>query len=112
MARVEPLDAAPPGILTGTRLRISEATVEDLETLPGIGPSLAQKIAAERARGPFRAPEDLLRVPGIGPKKLAQLAAHIDFGREVTQFARKDSCDSRDARPSARQDTLTTGDRP
>lgn len=111
VARVEPLDAAPPGILSGTRLRIAEATVQDLETLPGIGPSLAQKIAAERARGPFRAPEDLLRVPGIGPKKLAQLAAHLDFGREATQSARKDSCDSRDARLPLASDSSTSGRR-
>jgi competence protein ComEA len=43
-----------------------------LATLPGIGPTLADRIVAHReAHGPFRQPEDLLVVPGIGVKRLA-----------------------------------------
>ncbi len=53
-----------------------------LMRLPGVGPVLADRILADRARsGPYGRPEDLLRVPGIGPAKLAKLRAHLVFGR-------------------------------
>ena len=48
---------------------LNQATAEDLERLPEIGPSLAQRIIEYRnAHGPFRNPEELQQVPGIGPK--------------------------------------------
>lgn len=53
-----------------TPLNVNTANAERLQTLPGIGPALAERIVADReAHGPFRTPEDLLRVPGIGPKR-------------------------------------------
>jgi len=53
------------------RLALNSATVPELERLPGIGPSLAEAIAAYRQEhGPFQQVEDLLAVPGIGPAKL------------------------------------------
>ena len=53
------------------QLALNTATVPELERLPGIGPSLAQAIAAYREEhGPFQQAEDLLAVPGIGPAKL------------------------------------------
>ncbi|MBI4737938.1 MAG: helix-hairpin-helix domain-containing protein [candidate division NC10 bacterium] len=46
------------------------ADAEALQGLPGIGPTLAARIVADReAQGPFQRAEDLLRVPGIGPKR-------------------------------------------
>lgn len=52
------------------RLDLNRATPEDLQRLPGIGPTLAQRIVEARERqGRFASPEDLRRVPGIGPKK-------------------------------------------
>jgi competence protein ComEA len=56
------------------RIRLNTATADELEGLPGVGPVLAQRIAAHRdANGPFRVVEDLLDVPGIGEGKLAAL---------------------------------------
>ena len=53
---------------------LNRATVADLETLPGVGPILAQRIVAFRdSNGPFETVEDLLEVPGIGEAKLAAL---------------------------------------
>jgi len=50
------------------------ASVAELDTLPGVGPSIAQAIVDERERnGPFRSVDDLERVRGIGPSKLEQL---------------------------------------
>lgn len=56
------------------RLRLNLAGVEELETLPGVGPVLAERIVAYRdEHGPFAVVEDLLDVPGIGEGKLAAL---------------------------------------
>jgi competence protein ComEA len=49
-------------------VNINTATQEELETLPGIGPSRAQDIIAYReANGPFESVDDLENVSGIGP---------------------------------------------
>ncbi|MDJ0961837.1 MAG: ComEA family DNA-binding protein [Acidimicrobiia bacterium] len=53
---------------------LNRADASELETLPGVGPVLAQRIVAHReANGPFATIEDLLDVPGIGEAKLSQL---------------------------------------
>jgi len=59
-------DAALPGAL----VNINTASIAELETLPGIGPALAQKIVDHRAEhGPFATIEAILDVSGIGPAK-------------------------------------------
>lgn len=51
---------------------LNAATQEDLETLPRIGPALAQRILEWREEnGRFRSVDDLMAVPGIGEKLLA-----------------------------------------
>jgi competence protein ComEA len=58
----------------GGPLSINSATAEQLDLLPGIGPSLAKQIIAYReSKGPFTSVDQLADVPGIGPAKLAQL---------------------------------------
>ena len=48
-------------------VNLNTATPEELETLPRIGPALAQRIVAYRAQyGKFSAPEQLMDVDGIG----------------------------------------------
>ena len=61
------------GVTSGI-VAVSTAPAEVLESLPGIGPSLAAAIVDHRRReGPFAAVDDLLAVPGIGPAKLEAL---------------------------------------
>ncbi|MCY3642848.1 MAG: ComEA family DNA-binding protein [Acidimicrobiaceae bacterium] len=53
---------------------INTANAASLESLPGIGPSLAAAIVEHRQRhGPFAAVDDLIDVSGIGPAKLEQI---------------------------------------
>jgi competence protein ComEA len=55
-------------------LAINAATAEQLDCLPGVGPSLAARILADRAaRGPYGRIEDLDRVPGIGKRLVERL---------------------------------------
>ena len=64
--------------ISGT-LDPNRASLADLQTLPGIGPALARRIADARSDAPFRSSEDLLRVKGIGPAKLEKLRTHLTF---------------------------------
>lgn len=62
------------GYTTDGRLDLNRASADELESLPGVGPKMAARILAERAkRGRFKNARDLGRVKGIGPKTLAKL---------------------------------------
>ena len=59
-------------------VNINSATAEQLDTLPGVGPSTAQAIIDDRTQnGPFSSIDDLMRVSGIGEKKFAKLKSGI-----------------------------------
>jgi competence protein ComEA len=59
-------------------ININNATIDDFDELPRIGPTLAERIVAYRdANGPFSAIEDLLDVPGIGDLTLAGMRDKI-----------------------------------
>lgn len=55
---------------TGNRISINSASLEELDTLPGIGPALARRIVAAR---PFNSIDELIDVSGIGDKTLEDL---------------------------------------
>jgi competence protein ComEA len=59
---------------------LNSAGATELESLPGVGPVLAQRIVTYREeRGPFVVIEDLLDVPGIGEAKLSQMRDSIRY---------------------------------
>ena len=62
-------------------ININTATVEQLQTLPGIGPTLAQAIVTHRqTHGAFLYPEELANVEGIGQTRLDAILDLITTG--------------------------------
>jgi len=68
---------APPPSGTGDErvgpVNLNTATAAELDTLPGIGPALADAIMQARAERPFTSVDDLRRVRGIGDARFEQL---------------------------------------
>ncbi|MFO7678821.1 MAG: helix-hairpin-helix domain-containing protein [Chloroflexota bacterium] len=65
---------AQAATMTGSLVNINTADSAQFETLPGIGPSTAEKIIAYRdENGPFAAIEAIMNVPGIGEGKFADI---------------------------------------
>ena len=58
----------------GGLINVNQATANELETLPGIGPAKAAAIIANR---PYATVEDLERVPGIGARTMDQVRALV-----------------------------------
>jgi competence protein ComEA len=60
------------------RVDLNRASVEELQTLPGVGPVLAQRMVEWRkAHGRYRTVEDLQEVKGIGRKRMEQLRSLV-----------------------------------
>nr|WP_308582552.1 helix-hairpin-helix domain-containing protein [uncultured Gardnerella sp.] len=61
------------------RININTATVDQLQSLKGIGPKTAARIIAHRKRvGGFKSLEDLLQIKGIGPKTLNKFRGNVE----------------------------------
>jgi competence ComEA-like helix-hairpin-helix protein len=62
------------------KININRAGLEEVKSLPGIGPALGQRILDLRARmGGFKDKSDLLKVKGLGEKKLQKIGPLIDI---------------------------------
>lgn len=74
-----PLLAFPPRQFSFAEpIELNHAEADELETLPDIGPVLAQRIIDHRRQhGPFTRSEQIMEVPGIGPKRFEKMAGRI-----------------------------------
>ena len=61
-------------LLLGVRMDLNRASAADLEALPAVGETIAQRIVRQR---PFSSLEQLTRVRGIGPGTLARLRPYL-----------------------------------
>ncbi len=75
-AAVNAADAAP-GAAQEMMVNLNEASLDQLEALPNIGPSKAQAILSYRTKRPFKKVEDLMRVKGIGRKTFIKLRPYL-----------------------------------
>jgi competence protein ComEA len=63
------------------KVNINTASVEQLTTLPGIGPKLAARIVEYRQKsGSFRSTHELLNVKGVGEKNYAKIESWLTVG--------------------------------
>ena len=70
---------APPK----AKININTATASELESLPRIGPKVAQRIIDYRAKnGNFKKVEDIMKVQGIGEKIFENIKDMITVGAE------------------------------
>jgi competence protein ComEA len=89
-ARGEPAAAAAAGLAgpggaagsgtPATPLDLNTATIEQLDTLPGVGEVTAGHIVAYRSAHPFGSVDELLEVPGIGQRRFEQLKDLVTVG--------------------------------
>jgi competence protein ComEA len=77
-AQEAPRSSAKASAPAGAPINLNTATVAQLETLPGIGKSTAERILEYRQKnGGFKKVEDLMNVRGVGEKSFLKMKALI-----------------------------------
>lgn len=82
-----PATEAPIAKAASGVVNINEATPEQLERLPGVGPSRAQAIVNFRKTHPFKRIEDLQRIKGLGKKSWNRLRPLVALSGPTTLAA-------------------------
>ena len=74
--------AAATSTATATApVNLNTATVEQLATIPGVGPKMAERIIDYRQKnGGFKKVEDLMNVSGVGEKSFLKMKPLITVG--------------------------------
>ena len=63
------------------KVNLNTATVEQLTTVPGVGPKLAARIVEQRQKsGSFKSVQEILAVKGIGEKNLVKIQPYLTVG--------------------------------
>jgi competence protein ComEA len=71
-------EAQPSSPVPGQKINLNTASVDELTTLPGVGPAIGQRIVDHRTEnGPFTAIEGIMDVKGIGPATFEKMKDQI-----------------------------------
>ncbi|WP_395810317.1 ComEA family DNA-binding protein [Archangium minus] len=70
-------------------VNLNEATVAQLDLLPGVGPKAAQRIVTWREKRAFKRIEELVRVKGFGKKQFLKLKPYLTLQGPTTLKAEK-----------------------
>ena|SRR5208283_3954071 len=96
-----------PGLLCAKKkppahpVNLNTASSEELQLVPGIGPSTADKILQMRkSYGAFKSVDDLLAIKGIGPKRMEKMRKYLTVGK-ASQI-KKSSTDAQAAKALAK----------
>lgn len=96
-----------PGLLCAKKkppahpVNLNTASSEELQLVPGIGPSTADKILQMRkSYGAFKSVDDLLAIKGIGPKRMEKMRKYLTVGKGPQ--AKKASADTQSAKSLAK----------
>jgi len=82
--------AGTPGLAANkkpplTPINLNTATALELQQVPGIGPSTADKILKMRkSYGPFKSVDDLRAIKGIGPKRMEKMRKYVTVGKAAS----------------------------
>jgi len=83
-----PSRAAKVRATASAPVNLNSASATQLQTLPGVGASTAQRILEYRQKnGPFKKIEELMNVKGIGEKSFLKLKPLITIGAEKGEHA-------------------------
>jgi competence protein ComEA len=66
------------------QVNINSASQPELELLPGVGPSIAQRIIAYRTEHPFGQRNHIMRIRGVGQKTFAKIKDYLSVEGETT----------------------------
>jgi len=81
-AAASPAAAPKAGASEARPVDINTADTAALESVPGIGKSLSQRIIAFREKnGPFQSVDDLLKVQGVGEKSIQKLRPYLTVAK-------------------------------
>ena len=73
------------------KIDINTATIEELQTLPNIGPKTAKSIIKYREKHPFESVDELVEVKGIGEKRLKKLKPYVTVSKKKRSSTKKGS---------------------
>ena len=84
-------------------VNLNTATSAELQQVPGIGPSTAEKILqARKSYGSFKSVDDLQAIKGIGPKKLDKMRKYLTVNKPAPPASKASTAKANDT-PKAKR---------